>query len=49
MYYNDNMRLTYKPALMALAMTKDELEERKDENMFYEKLTTEYERITDYA
>ena len=36
MYHNSNNKLTNKPALISLRMTKEELKERKDENMFYE-------------
>ena len=46
-YYNNNNKLTNKPAILALSMTKEELEERKEENMFYEKLYAKLDEMED--
>jgi len=46
-YYNNNNKLTSKPAILALNMTLKELEERKNENMFYEKLYAKLDEMED--
>lgn len=47
MYYNSNNKLTDKPAILGLSMTLKELEERKEENMFYEKLYAKLDEMED--
>lgn len=46
-YYKDNKKLTNKLPLIALAMTREELEERKDENEMLEKLLKKLDTMED--
>ena len=46
-YYNNNKRLTGKMLLVGLAMTKDELEENKEENIMFEKLLKKLDEMED--
>ena len=46
-YYNNNKRLTGKMLLVGLAMTKEELEENKEENIMFEKLLKKLDEMED--